>query len=1066
MAKTLKELFKTQKLDTGTTGQAKYEVRNSKDIEITTSNPLLAGTSFPLVNRLRKGPTSQRTRETLFEEETTGLRPLRFLSTPVLYGTDIIRLTTLRTSMVDDMKVGANGGVDAGLYGNAINRLKQRGLGLAARLGVKFPQELIPSRLKTNTDFQSGLEPDTMATLAKIKGDAAGNLVGKFLAKNAKGTPEQIRNQAIGSVINLVKDEARKFLFGGRKAGQTQQAKKSTSQIQYDRKTTYSSTIDKLNTDEVAKRNDLSTILEVKNKADITPPTPQYQKPYITKEGFGYKILSDGTKQVVDTYIGANMTIDEAKAQVTDFLRTSNRINKRNGTENPDGSFSYPPPFTPQSLTESRKEAQQELSKAKGIESATRINYGPRILKGSENSPSKGLYGYSSYLDPRGRIDLRGDLSSKLYYAGGMPVSSQKLAGNPNNIETWIPYEQEETKDLLQEFRSSEPLFDPINNEIIEMPDNDPVDLSQSRKEGQRILGEKITKRKGYQYLKYEKSNPYTSTIDEDAGISQIKFRNDLSTRLANFGLTDEFGRILAPLNVKMGVYGVGTKYDGDTIEPFDYKIMFPYLLQQNTGVGKQVEYAQRYIKKSINESAANLYSYSLKYSDTDGNRVIGSGFENDLSNVLDDYQRTADAETDEDITPYDDVEKNRKKSVGIQNKGVPKLAKDDVGQFSRRPKKRYSIKNDDVFPQVESELPQLYHDDMLGVKIGEGHGGSRIILNKSVAYIGDGNDNYTNADFATLRFYSVFLNTSVNFLATITALTENWTPSWQASKFIGNAFNFYTYENVERSVSFQFKIFSTNDDEHKAAWERINFLSRLTMPQGYGEKVNYLQPPIIQLTMGDIYHKRPAFIETLSYSVDDTYTWDTDTPFYTLPKIINVDITLKLLLSKEGTDGKRLYDYGGRYPEIPSGNEKKKEIGADGIPLKNLPLNPPKVTIPTPKITIPGTPPLPPPVKTENPVKTTDKKPIPPKIEKKKPDPVVPNKQDKYIQKVPQFTPAKIDKTFVAKPVAAKPLVNQQSKNKLDLRAKKPETPFWKVKSFQGFGGGTFGGGGAGGSF
>ena len=1063
MAKTLKELFKTQKLDTGTTGQAKYEVRNSKDIEITTSNPLLAGTSFPLVNKLRKGPTSERRKETLFEEETTGLRPLRFLSTPVLYGTDIIRLTTLRTSMVDDMKVGANGGVDAGLYGNAINRLKQRGLGLAGKLGIKFPQEIIPSRLKTNADFQSGLEPDTMATLAKIKNDAAGNLVGKFLAKNAKGTPEQIRNQAIGSVINLVKDEARKFLFGGRKAGQTQQAKKSTSQIQYDRKTTYSSTIDKLNTDEVPKRNDLSTLLQVKNITDVTPPTPQFQKPYITKEGFGFRILSDGTKQVSQiSTVGVSM--EEAKEMWTDRRRRN--LKRDGGVENPDGTFSYPPPFTKQSLAESRKEAQQELSNAKGIESATKINYGPRILKGSENSPSKGLYGYSSYLDPRGRIDLRGDLSSKLYYAGGMTVSAQKLAGNPKNIETYIPVEQGEPTDIFREFRSTEPLYDPITNEIIEMPDNDPVDLSQSRKEGQRILGQKITKRKGYQYLKYEKSNPYTSTVDADVGRAAIQFRNDLSTRLSNFGLRDEFGTILAPLNVKMGVYGVGTKYDVETKEPVDYKIMFPYLLQQNTGVGKQVEYAQRYVNKSINESAANLYSYSLKYSDTDGNRVIGSGFENDLSNLLDDYQRTADAETDEDITPYDNIEKNRKKSVGIENKGVPKLAKDDVGKFTRRPKKRYSISSEGLKPQVEIGLDPLEHSVILQTRLGQGWGGSRLKVNESVPYDGNGNDDYETADFASLRFYSVFLNTSVNFLATITNLTENWTPSWETSKFIGSPFNFYTYESVERSVSFQFKIFSTNDTEHQNAWERLNFLSRLTLPQGYGGQVNYVQPPIIQLTMGDMYRKRTAFIETLSYSVDDSYTWDTDTPFYTLPKIINVDITLKLLLSKDSTNGKRLYDYGSIVPEKPSKQQQKNGSNPDSIPIKTPPLVTPKVNIPAPKI--PGTPPIQPPIPVipENPVKTAKKDPIPKQVKEKKPEPVIPNKQNKYIQKVPKVPPIQAFTTGVAQKPAAKPLVNQASKNKLDLRAKKPETPFWKVKSFQGFGGGTFGGGGAGGDF
>ena len=1063
MAKTLKQLFKTQKLDTGTTGQAKYEIRNSKDTDITTSNPLLAGTSFPLVNKLRKGPTSERRKETLLEEETTGLRPLRLLSIPVLYGTDIIRLTTLRTGMIDDMKAGTNGGIDAGLYGNAINKLKTKALGLAGKLGIKFPQEIIPSRLKTNLDFQSSLEPDTMATLAKIKGDAAGNLVGKFLAKNAKGTPEQIRNQAIGSAISLIKDEARKFLFGGRKSEQGTLAKKSPSQVQYDRKTTYSSTVDKLNTEEVPKRNDLSTILEVKKIVNANPP-PQIQKPYITTRGFGFKILSDGTRELTNTKYSANLTPEQQKTL------WANAQKKAGGVENPDGTFSYPPPFTPQSLTESRKEAQQELAKSKGIQTANTINYGSRLPKATNNGTvGEPLYGYSNYLDPRGRIDLRGDLSSKLYYAGGMTVSAQKLAGNPNNIETWIPYEQEETKDLLQEFRSSEPLFDPINNEIIQMPDNDPVDLSQGRKEGQRILGEKITKRKGYQYLKYENSNPYTSTVDADVGMEQIKSRNDLSTKLANFGLTDEFSRRLAPLNVKMSVVGVGIKYDEDTPSTWNFKLLFPYLLKQNSGVGKQFEYANRLLKKFLDESAANLYSYSLKYSDTDGNSVQSSGFENDLTNILDDYQKSNLAETIEDTQPYSEVEKNRKKSVGIENRGVPKLAKDAVGQLSRRAKKRYSSISEGVTPQVETGLDALNYEAILPTRLGEGWGGSRLKVNESVPYEGNGNDEYETADFASLRFYSVFKNTSVNFLATITALTENWTPSWETNKFIGSPFNLYTYESVERNVSFQFKIFSTSDTEHQSAWQRLNFLSSLTLPQGYAGNVNYVQPPIIQFTMGDMYRKRTAFIETLSYTVDDSYTWDTDTPFFTLPKIINVDITLKLILSKNSTDAVRLYDYGSITPEIPSKQEVKNGLTADGTPIKNKPLVTPKVVIPAPKIPniTPGTPPIQPPtpVTPENPVKTAGKNPIPKKIKEKKPEPVVPKKADNYIQKVPQVPPIKVLTTGTVQAPAAKPLVNQTSKNKLDLRAKKPETPFWKYKNFQGFGGGDFGGGTAGGN-
>ena len=1043
MAKTLKQLFKTQKLDTGTTGQAKYEIRNSKDTDITTANPLLAGTSFPLVNKLRKGPTSERRKETLLEEETTGLRPLRFLSTPVLYGTDIIRLTTLRTGMIDDMKSGANGGIDAGLYGNAINKLKTKALGLAGKLGIKFPQEIIPSRLKINTDFQSSLEPDTMATLAKIKGDAAGNLVGKFLAKNAKGTPEQIKNQAIGSAISLVKDEARKFLFGGRKEGQTTLAKKSPSQIQYDRKAPYSSTVDKLNKEEVSKRNDLSTLAEVQNKVDTNPPTPQSQAPYITKEGFGFRILSDGTKQF-SRITTTNASMEEAKEMWTDMRRRN--LKREGGVENPDGTFSYPPPFTKKSLTDSRKEAQQELAKAKGIDTATKINYGPRILKGSENSPS-GLFKYTDYKDLKGPIESRFDLSTKLYLAGGMTVSAQKLAGNPNNITIYDPVPEPPQKDLLQEFRNTEPLYDPITGDIIQMPPENPTDLSEGRKEGQQILAQKIEKRNGYQYLKYESVNPYTTTIDPTTA-DKIELRNDLSSRLANFGLRDEFDKIVAPTNLKMSVPSVGFKYDEDTQIGYDYKFDFPNLLKANDFL-QQSAYARR-----MEQKTPNFYTSGIKYSNTKGVGNTFSGFANDLSDVLDSYQNNMGVQTQLDITPYSEVEKNRTKSVGINESGVPRIDVYNEGKLPRRRKKRYSSKADDAYPEVESELPQLFHDDMLEVKIGDGYGGGRIVVNNSVPYSGDGNDDLSNADFATLRFYSVFLNTSVNFLATITALTENWTPSWESNKFIGNAFNFYTYESVERSVTFTFKVFSTDDNEHKSAWERLNFLSKLTLPQGYGELISYVQPPIIQLTMGDVYHKRPAFIETLSYTVDDTYTWDTDTPFYTLPKIINVDITLKLLLSKEDTDGKRLYDYGGRVASVPTVVQQKNNSTADSTPIKNKPLVTPKVNIPAPKITIPGTPP-PPPVKVENPVVTTTKKPIPKKVKEKKPDPIVPKKENKYIQKVPQGPVIQTLTTGVAKSP-----YQQKLKSKIPLKPKKLIV-FPPVK----FGGGDFAGAGAGGS-
>lgn len=182
--------------------------------------------------------------------------------------------------------------------------------------------------------------------------------------------------------------------------------------------------------------------------------------------------------------------------------------------------------------------------------------------------------------------------------------------------------------------------------------------------------------------------------------------------------------------------------------------------------------------------------------------------------------------------------------------------------------------------------------------------------------------------DLATLKFQSVATGQRVRFRATISGLTETFTPSWESNKFVGNSFNFYTYNSIERSVTFTFKIFSLNYEEHKRAWIRLSFLSSLVYPQSYINK-NYVTPPFIKFTLGDMYKDKEAFIESLTYTIDDNTPWETglaqtDIKYesgntaepsvreyyisattdkrsetgtsYILPKIIEVAMTLKLV--------------------------------------------------------------------------------------------------------------------------------------------------------------------------
>lgn len=251
----------------------------------------------------------------------------------------------------------------------------------------------------------------------------------------------------------------------------------------------------------------------------------------------------------------------------------------------------------------------------------------------------------------------------------------------------------------------------------------------------------------------------------------------------------------------------------------------------------------------------------------------------------------------------------------------------------------------------------QQAHDatykDSLYVKRGMTSNGDVFNLSTDIMYPGttalasDGKTPYDDYDLVRLKFYSEYKGETLQFRCTISDLQETFTPSWEPNKFIGNPFNSYTYGGVERSLTFKFKVFSMNLVEHINAWRRLNALAGLVYPQGYRGEVNAVAPPIIALTLGNMYEKRSCFIENMSFTVDENSPWEigmnrklfsniimpaplkTGTVGYNmamdetltgknfiLPMIVEVDITVKFIESKSTIydssleHGNKFYDY------------------------------------------------------------------------------------------------------------------------------------------------------------
>ena len=161
--------------------------------------------------------------ETLVEQETSGIRIKSAveINNPLIYGNEATRIAIRSTPTLDKMKDSTGGeGGDGGLIGKGIAALTGGSLNSLSDVRDKFnsklgiPTSAIPTFVDNHGDLQKGAEPDTMITLGKIRKDAAGTELGKFLKNSGGGNFQTIGRNLLGQGISLVKDKARDVLLG------------------------------------------------------------------------------------------------------------------------------------------------------------------------------------------------------------------------------------------------------------------------------------------------------------------------------------------------------------------------------------------------------------------------------------------------------------------------------------------------------------------------------------------------------------------------------------------------------------------------------------------------------------------------------------------------------------------------------------------------------------------------------------------------------------------------------------------------------------------------------------
>lgn len=139
-----------------------------------------------------------------------------------------------------------------------------------------------------------------------------------------------------------------------------------------------------------------------------------------------------------------------------------------------------------------------------------------------------------------------------------------------------------------------------------------------------------------------------------------------------------------------------------------------------------------------------------------------------------------------------------------------------------------------------------------------------------------------------------------INFLSTITNLSDKSAASWDSVKPIGAGINFYLFNVWERDITFDLKLYAENSTQLDQIWKKVNSVSLFTK----GRTTNSAKGvfgQIISLQLGDLISVQ-GFVSDITMTVDDATPWEI-TKKTQAPMICSISVSFKVVTNGASVD-------------------------------------------------------------------------------------------------------------------------------------------------------------------
>ena len=127
--------------------------------------------------------------------------------------------------------------------------------------------------------------------------------------------------------------------------------------------------------------------------------------------------------------------------------------------------------------------------------------------------------------------------------------------------------------------------------------------------------------------------------------------------------------------------------------------------------------------------------------------------------------------------------------------------------------------------------------------------------------------------DFIKFMFHDINTNERFRFRAYIENVSEDFNPEWQEVKILGRADSAYIYQGFSRNMSISFKAAALSRGDLMLMWDQLERLAKTTLPEYNND--NKMKGPLIKFTLGNWFINTPAFVKSLSYTVDNDTPWE-----------------------------------------------------------------------------------------------------------------------------------------------------------------------------------------------